>query len=111
MRGINPKWSLTRPKICLFLLVALIMLIYDLRLEPTALSINLYNTFNHPIFYDYFSVRTRLGFAMHLWSFAVGKPALYWLAVNILLNFRLFWNKPAANTQTKLESHAQPQRD
>jgi len=109
----NPRWQLTRAKICFFLLIALIMLIYDLQLEPIALSINLSKsyTFSHPIFADYFLLRTRLGFGMFAYSCAVAKPVLYWLAVTILLNFRLFWNKPAANTQTKLESHAQSPRD
>lgn len=109
----NPKWRVTRGHICFIFLIALIFLAYDLNIEPAALSTSLGRsyTLSHPIFVDFFLVRTRFGFATFALADAIGKVSVYWLAVTILLNFRLFWNRPAANTQTKLESHAQPRRD
>ena len=106
----NPKWRFTRGHVCLILFIAIILLAYDLNLEPAALSMSRsYSyTLSHPIFADFFLVRTRFGFATFALSRAVGELSVYWFAVAILLNFQLFWNKPAANRQTKLESRAHP---
>lgn len=102
------KSPFSRYHICFVLLLAPMILVYSINTN----SLWLYGVseYRNPIFIDHFIVNTRLGYFINscAWFPIV---TLYWFFVAILLNFRLFWNKPAANTQTKLESHAQPQRD
>ena len=98
-RAINdPRWSLGRFHIVAILVISAIFLIYDLHFEPRMFSLQSSEsyTLSHPIFVDSFIMRTRLGLAIFVSSRSLGKPILYWLALTILMNFRLFWSRPTS---------------